>query len=83
MSSDSTLNGVSDEPTTAEQMAAIGAIAPKMEAMSDALHSATKASASSTFLDAAGVDLKTEVEGLVNEIVYTVKAVVEKLGLGK
>lgn len=47
------------------------------------LHLATKASATSAFLDVDGTDLVSAVEGLVHEIAYTVKAVIDKLGLGE
>ncbi|KAJ4417135.1 hypothetical protein N0V82_006335 [Gnomoniopsis sp. IMI 355080] len=77
----STLASVPENPTAAEQTKAINAIAPKLEEISDVLHTATKASVTTAFLDVDGTDLVSAVEGLVHEIVYTVKAVVEKLGL--
>lgn len=80
---DTTLATLPENPTAAEQTTALNAITPKLEEISDVLHTATKASATTAFLDVDGTDLVSTVEGLVNEIVYTVKAVVEKLGLGK
>lgn len=82
-SQDTTLASLPENPTAAEQTTALNAITPKLEDISDVLHAATKASASTAFLDVDTSDLVSTVEGLVNEIVYTVKAVVEKLGLGE
>ncbi|KAF3761663.1 hypothetical protein M406DRAFT_266478, partial [Cryphonectria parasitica EP155] len=78
---DSTVVSIAENPTAVEQTAAIKALSPDLEGITDTLHAATKAAATSAFWDIDGTELVSTVLGLVSEIVYTVKSVVAKVGL--
>lgn len=80
---DTTVVSIAENPTTVEQNAAVEALAPKLEGITDTLHEATKAAATSDFWDVDASELLSTVLALVFEIVYTVQAIVLKLGLGK
>lgn len=80
---DTTITSIAENPTEAEKTAAVQAIIPKIEGLTDAIHAAVKVSVSADFLDIDTDDVLETVEELVSEIVYTVKGVVVKLGLGK
>lgn len=66
-----------------EQTSAVEEITPALEGITDALYNATKAATSSDFWEGDSSDVVEAVESLVYEIVYTVNAVVVKIGLGK
>ncbi|CAN8098171.1 unnamed protein product [Discula destructiva] len=69
-----------ENPTVAQHTAAIKALTPQLEDVSDLLHSAVKIAVTPAFLDINGTDLIPTVEGLVHELVFTVDGVVAKLG---
>lgn len=82
-STDETIATVEVNPTIEIQTSVIDTLAPKLEGITDLLHAATKAAAKPAFWDGEQDQLLAKVTALVFEIVYTVKAIVAKLGLCK
>lgn len=80
---DQTLATVEENPTVDAQTEVIATLTPKIEGITDLLVKATKAATSEDFLAGVTGDSLSAVLSLVNEIVYTVKAVISKLGLGE
>lgn len=78
-----TLETVPENPTSAVQISVITSLTPQIEGITDLLVKATKAATSKDFLTGVTGDTLSAVLSLVNEIVYTVKAIITKLGLGK
>lgn len=78
-----TLETVPENPTVAVQTNIITTLTPPIEGLTDLLVKATKAATSKDFLSGVTGDTLSAVLSLVNEIVYTVKAIITKLGLGK
>lgn len=76
-----TIATVEINPTIEIQTSVIDTLAPKLEGITDLLHAATKAAAKPAFWDGEQDQLLAKVTALVFEIVYTVKAIVAKLGL--
>lgn len=70
-------------PTIEIQTTVIDTLGPKLEGITDLLHAATKAAAQPAFWDGEKDQLLVKVTALVFEIVYTVKAIIAKLGLCK
>lgn len=76
-----TLETVPENPTVEAQTKVITTLTPQIEGITDLLVKATKAATSKDFLAGVTGDTLSAVLSLVNEVVYTVKAVIEKLGL--
>ncbi|ROW08485.1 hypothetical protein VMCG_03236 [Cytospora schulzeri] len=76
-----TIATVDVHPTIEIQTSLLDTLGPKLEGITDLLHSATKAAAKPAFWDGEKDQLLAKVTALVFEIVYTVKAVIAKLGL--
>ncbi|KAI3395180.1 hypothetical protein diail_1674 [Diaporthe ilicicola] len=76
-----TLATVEENPTSAVQTQVITTLTPQIEGITDLLQKATKAATSEDFLIGVTGDTLSAVLSLVNEIVYTVKAIITKLGL--
>ncbi|KAL1846854.1 hypothetical protein Daus18300_014139 [Diaporthe australafricana] len=81
LSINQTLATVEENPTVEAQTKVIATLTPKIEGLTDLLVKATKAATSKDFLSGVTGDTLSAVLSLVNEIVYTVKAVISKLGL--
>lgn len=80
---DKTLETVPENPTVEAQTKVITTLTPQIEGITDLLVKATKAATSKDFLSGVTGDTLSAVLSLVNEVVYTVKAIIAKLGLGK
>ncbi|KKY39101.1 hypothetical protein UCDDA912_g00903 [Diaporthe ampelina] len=76
-----TLETVSENPTVEAQTEVIATLTPQIEGITDLLLQATKSATSEDFLTGVTGDSLSAVLSLVNEIVYTVKAVVATLGI--
>ncbi|KUI69439.1 hypothetical protein VM1G_05367 [Cytospora mali] len=76
-----TVLSVAENPTVEVQTTVINTLAPKIEGITDLLHSATKAAAQPEFWEGETDQLVSKVTALVFEIVYTLKALIVKLGL--
>ncbi|KAG6361251.1 hypothetical protein INS49_009475 [Diaporthe citri] len=76
-----TLETVPEHPTVEAQTKVITTLTPQIEGITDLLLKATKAATSKDFLSGVTGDTLSAVLSLVNEVVYTVKAVIAKLGL--
>lgn len=78
-----TLETVPENPTVQAQTQVITTLTPQIEGITDLLLKATKVATSKDFLTGVTGDTLSAVLSLVNEVVYTVKAIITKLGLGK
>ncbi|KAG8169590.1 hypothetical protein KVR01_000335 [Diaporthe batatas] len=76
-----TLETVPENPTVQAQINVVTTLTPQIEGITDLLLKATKAATSKEFLTGVTGDTLSAVLGLVNEVVYTVKALIQKLGL--
>lgn len=76
-----TLETVPENPTVEAQTKVITTLTPQIEGITDLLIKATKAATSKDFLSGVTGDTLSAVLSLVNEVVYTVKAIIAKLGL--
>lgn len=77
------MTNVDANPTIEISTSVLDIVGPKLEAITDLLHSATKAAAKPAFWEGEKDQLLPKVTALVFEILYTVKALVAKLGLCK
>ncbi|POS77368.1 hypothetical protein DHEL01_v204247 [Diaporthe helianthi] len=76
-----TLEVVPMHPTLEVQAKVIATLTPQIEGITDLLLQGAKAATSKEFLVGVTGDTLSAVLALVTEVVYTVKAVIEKLGL--
>lgn len=73
-----------DNVSNDELHEAIDTLIPKLEGLTEAIQTAVKDSAEEGFLDVEDLALlKDTIEDMMSEIIYTVKGVVEAIGLGE
>lgn len=77
------MDAMSADANNDEVLHTIAELTPKLESITNALHDAVTCAIEDNFIDVDAAAVVPKVEAMLNELAYTVKCLVTRIGLGE